>query len=202
MHFKVTSFLMSLCILYMCFYTISLNSPSVSKPTSFKVVCVSQGHVFWLSSLQNSIQNIHDFSFLDLPLPVVIFGLSSTVLCVSMHLCEWVLGFFNGFKASVSAMMGRCLCSFPPPPPSLLLAGQFLVPPSVAVGCSYQTCPAVRLSPCPALSHKKHRTKEVVHDALFIFTNLEIWLLPTNVYQLYIPAKAGMSHFYIAHRKF
>lgn len=41
-----------------------------------------------------------------------------------------------------------------------------------------------------------------MHYALFVFTDLEIWLFPTNVYQLYIPAKAGMSHFCIAHRKF
>lgn len=36
---------------------------------------------------------------------------------------------------------------------------------------------------------------------LFLFTNLEIWLLANSVYQLYIPAEAQMSHFHVAHRK-
>lgn len=134
MHLKVTSFLMNFCIIYMCFHIVSLNSPSVSKPASFKVVCAL--YVFWLSSLQNSIQNIHDFSFLNLPLPVVTFGLGSMLLCVSM--------------------MGRCLCSFPPPPPSLLVAGQFLVSPPQLLLAVATNLPSCKAEPLPCLSHKKH----------------------------------------------
>lgn len=137
---------MNFCMIYMCFDTVSLNS-SVSKPTSFEVVYVLQGHVFWLFSLQNSIQNIHDFSFLNLPLPVVIFGLGSKLLCISTHLSE--RDFFNSFKALISAMIGRCLCSFPPPPPSLLVAGQFLDLPQLLLAVA--TKPAQLRGWAPAL---------------------------------------------------
>lgn len=71
---------------YICAFTwFSLNSPSGSKPTSFKIACVWQGCVFWLSSMQSSIQNVCDWS---LPLPLVVFGLGSMLLCISVHLCE------------------------------------------------------------------------------------------------------------------
>lgn len=141
---------------YVCAFTwFSLNSPSVSKLTSFKIVCMWQGCAFCLSSMQSSIQNVHDRS---LPLPSVVFGLGSVLLCASMHLSEgffFFLSFFkNGLKASVSAMMGRCLCSYPPPPPGLPVAGQLLVPPSAAGGCSYQTCGRAGSAPAPALPTK------------------------------------------------
>lgn len=78
---------------YVCAFTwFSLNSPSVSKLTSFKIVCMWQGCAFCLSSMQSSIQNVHDRS---LPLPSVVFGLGSVLLCASMHLSEGFFFFFS-----------------------------------------------------------------------------------------------------------
>lgn len=84
---------------YVCAFTwFSLNSPSVSKLTSFKIVCMWQGCAFCLSSMQSSIQNVHDRS---LPLPSVVFGLGSVLLCASMHLSEGVFFFFFPFSKMV-----------------------------------------------------------------------------------------------------
>lgn len=93
---------------YICAFTqLSLNSPSVSKPTSFKIVCVWQGHVFWLSSMQSSIQNVCDWS---LPLPSVVFGLGSVLFCVSMHLCKGAFCFVCFFSFSQKWFESLCQC--------------------------------------------------------------------------------------------